>query len=111
MDRDEIITKIKLFLGSNANEDYISIAFDTAKEEILNYCNIKEIPAGLVNTLINMAADIYRTSNYGSGISEVNSITEGDVTVTLGGADTSGQTARISQYKEQLNRYRKLVFK
>lgn len=111
MDRDEVIIKIKLLLGSEANEEYISFAFDTAKEEILNYCNIKEIPAGLVNTLINMAADIYRTSNYGSDISEVSGITEGDVTVTFGGTDLNGQATRISQYKEQLNRYRKLVFK
>lgn len=109
MDRDILIQKMRLLLGDDAKDEYIGLALDTATEEILNYCNIKEIPDGLMNTLVHMAADVYRIADYGSSAAAVQSITEGDVTVSLGnGAEE--ENSLVSKYRSQLNRYRKLVF-
>lgn len=110
MDRDVIIQKLRLLLGDGAKDEFIELSLDTAQEEILNYCNIKEIPTGLTNTLINMAAQIYRNSDYGINTANVQSITEGDVTVTVGSGDLDGVSSAVSKYCSQLNRYRKLVF-
>ena len=110
MDRDVIIQKLRLLLGDGAKDEFIALSLDTAEEEILNYCNIKEIPTGLTNTLINMAAHIYRNSDYGIDTANVQSITEGDVTVMVGSGDSDGVSSAVSKYRSQLNRYRKLVF-
>lgn len=86
------IDALKSVLGiSGTDRDAeVNFAADTAEEYIKNYCRTDKIPDSLKNTAINMAADFFRTSVYGSdeNVSAVKRIDEGDISVTF----DSGQT-------------------
>lgn len=79
---------------------------------VCNYCNIKVVPKGLENVMLNMAIDLYRAENLGQEQAEgtLKSITEGDVTVAFGSASSASENAGmgfLKDYTAQLNRYRK----
>lgn len=112
MDKDILLEKIKRILGDDIDESDVEFALDNAIETVLNYCNIEELPRGLETTVVRMAADLYRGSEFGSSDnSAVQSIKEGDTTTSFGSASAvdSVQTV-ISRYSAQLNRYRRVVF-
>ena len=56
--------KLKALLGipeDDTSQD-ISLQFilDDVRETITNYCNVNELPSGLINTAYRMAVDLYR---------------------------------------------------
>lgn len=101
-----------------------------ARQEILDYCNIpaeEEVPPGLFYVWISLAQAFFdQDSLSGSLLSGniireaggVKSITEGDTTITYGGASevstlVSSGAAQMSErvmarYQDQLNHYRRL---
>lgn len=107
---------VKALLGvtDTSKDVQISFAIDDAKEAIMNYCNIDDIPYGLQNTLIRMAVDLCRNESYGSeSVSgRVNSLSEGDTSISYGSAyDETFTGSVLKDYVKTLNRYRRVVFK
>ena len=96
--------KLKLLLGITGEDrdDILSFALETATDMALGYCNLDELPPQLENTVVRMAADLYRSEGYG------------DVTVNYGSGN-NGNTAQITggksildDYRAQLNAFRRL---
>ena len=88
------VTKLKNLLGTVSDEKDTVLQFilDDVEETILNYCNIDELPEGLVNTAYRMAMDIYRNENIGSeegSSGDITSIKEGDTTVNFGNSSNN----------------------
>ena len=112
----EQLERLKLLLGVNdeSKDGVLSFALETVQEMVLNYCNIEEIPEGLKNTVVRMAADLYRSEGYGQEAAPktAQSVTRGDVTVNYGSGSTvanaSGEKSILDDYRGQLNVYRKL---
>lgn len=80
---------------------------------VCNYCNIKQVPKGLENVMLNMAVDLYRAESLGQEQAEgnVKSITEGDVTVSFASASSASENLGMTFLKDytiQLDRYRRL---
>ena len=58
---------------------------EDVEQIIKDYCNIKEIPKELNNTVLRMAVDLYRSENLGEEeipLGSISSISEGDTTVS-----------------------------
>lgn len=112
MEKDILLEKLKRILGDDIDDLNVEFAIDNAVETVLNYCNIEEIPKGLETTVVRIAVDLYRGSEFGSSDnSVVQSIKEGDTTVNFGSASTVDSVqAVVSRYSAQLNRYRRVVF-
>lgn len=102
-------------MGVTSTDKDVALQFviDDVTETILNYCNIDELPDGLVNTAYRMAIDVARSESYGSESApdNVTAIKEGDTSVSYAKADSSGVYASsiLKNYTAQLNRYRKMV--
>ena len=112
------VKKLKGFLGmdtgSSGKEDvFVEFALETAKENILNYCHIEKIPEGLATTVICMAADIYRDSQYGSADmpAQATSVKVGDTSTSFGNASAEYAQDLFKKYRTVLNRYRRVVFR
>lgn len=106
--------KLKALLGvpeADTSQD-VSLQFilDDVRETIINYCNINELPSGLINTAYRMAVDLYRHSRPGDaeGPVIVSSITEGNTSTSFASAADALQGGVLADYKGQLNRHRKL---
>lgn len=101
-------------LKEDISKDHILTFIATDVEEtIKNYCNLTEIPIGLKNTAIRMAVDLYRNENLGEEdvpLGSISSITEGDTTVSYKSSASEFKNTLLKDYKQQLNRYRKLVW-
>lgn len=100
--------------GSSSEKDiFVEFALETAKENILNYCHIEKIPEGLATTVIQMAADIYRDSQYGSEEmpAQATSVKVGDTSTSFGNASAEYSQDLFKKYRAVLNRYRKVVFR
>ncbi|QUH21425.1 phage head-tail connector protein [Alkaliphilus sp. B6464] len=109
------LEKLKQLLGiTDDTKDFIlQFTLEKTEDTIKNYCNIKEIPTELNNTVLSMAVDLYRNENLGeeeSPLGSVSSISEGDTTVSYRSSANEFKDTLIKNYKEQLNRYRKLVW-
>lgn len=110
------LEKLKMLLGvTDASKDGVfSFALETVHEMVKNYCGIEEIPEGLTNTVVRMAADLSRSEGYGSEAAPqtAKSVTRGDVTIAYGGtgaaAGLTGEKAVLDDYRTQLNAYRRL---
>lgn len=106
--------KLKALLGLPAEDVSrdISLQFilDDVQETILNYCNLKEMPPGLINTAYRMAIDLYRYDAPGEAAApmRVSSISEGDTSTNFGRVSDELEGGILKDYKGQLNRYRKL---
>ncbi|MGL5715041.1 MAG: phage head-tail connector protein [Paraclostridium sp.] len=114
---NESVIKLKKLLGISEDDitkdAILEFVLEDAKETILNYCNIEEIPDGLNNTLTRMAIDLYRCENLGSesqSLGSISSISEGDTSVSYRSSETEFKDSILKDYKKQLNRYRKLVW-
>lgn len=110
----DFLSNIKLLLGiTDGNSDEIlQLYISIMEREILNYCNIRELPPALNYTLCQMVADLYndnRKNTSGKIVGNVSSVSEDGRTVSF----TSGtelKTAiedRITR-TDELKRYRKL---
>lgn len=102
------ISELKLLLDitGDTRDELLALCLKMAETEILNYCNIGELPEALESVKLQMAADAYK-SKY-ADTSGVTSIKEGDISITYGGTDTATDTAAIAKYKSSLNRFRRL---
>ena len=111
----DYLSNVKLLLGiSNDNSDeilrlYISITIN----EILNYCNISELPSALNYTLCQMVADSYRdnlkNNATNSVVGNVSSISEDGRSVSFtNGTEIKTDIADRITRTQELNRYRKL---
>ncbi len=111
--------KLKLLLGITGGEQdgVLSFVLETATGLVLGYCNLDEIPPQLENTVVRMAADLYRSEGYGQAAAPqvAQSVTRGDVTVSYGSGNSSN-TAELTgagksildDYRAQLNAFRRL---
>lgn len=108
------LEKLKKLLGipdTDATQDYsLEFIIGDVTETILNYCNLDELPAGLVNTAYRMAVDLYRYDRPGDGSAPlaVSSISEGDTSTSFTSAADALNEGLLRDYRGQLNRYRKL---
>ena len=112
------VTKLKKLLGiaieDTTQDANIEFILDDVTESILNYCNIKELPSGLVNPAYRMAIDLYRNENIGeedAPLGVVTAIKEGDTQTSFSKSiDDNFKDTVMKNYYSQLNRYRKLVW-
>ena len=113
-----MLDKLKLILGVKKEDaekdDVFTFTLETVQDEVLNYCNISEIPPALENIVVRMAADLYRSEGFGQAAAPVaaKSIKRGDVTVDYGESRTvsniTGGKSVLDDYKAQLQAFRKL---
>ena len=126
----EIVTaKLK---NVNITPSDMEMAIEEIKQVILQYCNIDDMPEGLTFTWANMSADLARyqyeltievDSNLnGVDTADVSSIKIGDTQINLQGGSSSNKRNKILKshtpnldqivlnYKDQLNRYRRVVW-
>lgn len=110
----DFLPNIKLLLGitDDNSDEILQLYISIMEREILNYCNIRELPPALNYTLCQMVADLYndnRKNTSGKIVGNVSSVSEDGRTVSF----TSGtelKTAiedRITR-TDELKRYRKL---
>lgn len=99
----ERLEKLKLVLGIRGNEedDLLSFLLESTEQKILNYCNLKELPAELEHVLIEMAARFYNSPD---GVAA--SMRVGDTSVNFSTAKDEQNI--IHDYKAQLNRFRRM---
>lgn len=106
--------KLKTLLGIPADDTSrdipLQFILDDVQEMILNYCNLEEMPSGLVNTAYRMAMDLYRYDAPGEAAApmQVSSISEGDTSTSFGRVSDELEGGILKNYQSQLNRYRKL---
>lgn len=109
------LTTVKALLGiSGSDKDaLLSVCLDMTRREILNYCNLSELPSGLDYTLCRMCADAYRdttaSNTSGEVAGNVSSISEDgrSVSFTSGAELKTAIEDRVTRTTE-LNRYKKL---
>ena len=118
-DGDEIefdyLSTVKKLLGiSNSDTDEVLLMYiAVATQEILNYCNINELPSALNYTLCQMVADLYRDNKKSNAsnavVGNVSSISEDgrSVSFTNGTELKTDIQDRITRLTE-LNRFKKL---
>lgn len=97
---------IKGLLGIEGDDHETTISFHLASaiQEVLNYCNIEELPKELEYMVINMVIKHMRATV--EGMEQVKSQTNGSASVTF---NTDPITATLlTGYKSQLNRFRRL---
>ncbi len=107
------LEKLKQLLGiKDNNKDFVlEFSIERVEDTIKNYCNIKEIPEELNNTVISMAMELYRAENFGSEKEgkDIKAIQVGDTTTTFETnkkIDISKEL--LKDYKAQLDPFRKL---
>lgn len=111
MELDKLKELLGLDLRDTSNNSTLNFIMDDIKEIILNYCNVEELPKGLVNTAYRMAIDAYRNENIGeeeNSLGSISSISEGETTVSYRSSATEFKDSLIKDYKVQLNQYRKI---
>lgn len=108
------LAKLKTLLGipedDPTRDAIVQFLLDDVQETILNYCNLTELPEGLVHTAYRMAIDLYRYDRPGeeSAPVAVSSITEGDTSTSFTRAAQALEGGPLKDYQAQLNGYRKL---
>ncbi len=113
------VQKLKGLLGIPEEDDsrdpQLAFILEDARETILNYCNIEELPEGLVNTAYRMAMDLFRNENVGqaeAAAGPVSSLSEGDTSVSFHqSVDEAFKDTILKDYRPSLNRYRKAAFR
>ena len=111
------LSKLKTLLGIKADDTskdaILEFIINNVTEVILNYCNINELPQGLINTAYRMCLDLYRNENLGneeSSLGSISSITEGDTSTSFRSGVTEFKDSLLKDHKRQLNRYRRLMW-
>lgn len=105
---------LKQLLGIQGNEKDVLIQFtlDDVEEIIKNHCHVKELPNGLERTAYRMAIDLYQYGNAGGEEAPltVSSVSVGGTSTSFSNATDAIKDTLLADYKDQLNRYRKLVW-
>ena len=107
------LEKLKLLLGITDDSKDVVLQFVIAdvEESIINFCNIDEVPEGLVNTGYRMCIDLYRNENLGdesNPLGSISSISEGDTSTSFRSNATEFKDSLLKNYQAQLIKYRKL---
>ena len=111
--------KIKNLLSlTDSSEDiYLTVMLDLAKEAVLDYCNLSELPSALNYTLCQIVADSYIESKAKIGgnnskiTGDISSISEDGRTVSfINNSSTALQNIINNKIENRtiLNRYKKL---
>lgn len=109
----DMFVALKAMLGVKEKDTQLEFALESAKNIVLDYCNIEEIPTSLETTVVRMAMDIYRNEQPGETEKPqaVKSVSIGDTSTSFGDIATSDYTESIlKNYTKKLNRYRRVVF-
>lgn len=112
------LNELKKYLGIKiediTKDTTLKLIISDVEETITNYCNIEEVPTGLLNTSYRIAVDLYRNENLGNeetALGSVSSISVGDTSTSFKqSVDDNFKDSILKNYKPQLNRYRKLVW-
>lgn len=110
------LEKLKQLLGitDESRDAILAFVVSDVEETICNYCNVKTLPAGLVNTAYRMAIDLYRNENIGGedvAVGSVSSLSEGDTSTSFNQyVDDHFRETVLKNYTPALNRYRKVEF-
>ena len=112
------LNKLKQYIGieitDTSKDVQLNFIISDVEETITNYCNVEEVPSGILNTSYRMAIDLYRNENLGheeSALGSVSSISAGDTSTSFKqSVDDSFKDTLLKNYKPQLDRYRKLVW-
>lgn len=106
------IGMLKKITGFSFCDEIYRFAAETAEESVMNYCNIDEIPDGLENTTLKIAADILRRGQYGGGDIPVivSSVKVGDTSTSFTPLSDSETAEVIANYEKTLKRYRRVTF-
>ena len=107
------LEKLKQLLGIKDNDkDFIlEFAIKRVEDTIKNYCNIKEIPEELNNTVLSMAMELYRAENFGSEEEgkDIKSIQVGDTSTTFETKSSKDISKKLlKDYKAQIDPFRRL---
>jgi hypothetical protein len=112
------LTKFKRLLGielTDASKDIpLQFALDDTQDVILNYCNLSELPRTLESTAYRIAIDLYRNESPGeetTPLGPVSSISIGDTTTSFKSPSSEFKEHLLKDYKSQLKRFRRVVFK
>src|SRR5690606_23680788 len=99
----ERLEKLKMLLGIEGTDEdeLLTFILESTEKKILNYCNLKELPAELENVLVEMAARFYNSPD---GVAT--SMRVGDTSVDYSTAKDEQNI--IHDYKAQLHRFRRL---
>lgn len=110
------LEKLKQLLGiaDESQDAELEFIILDVEETIKNYCNLTEVPEGLLQTSYRMAMDLYRNENIGheeSALGSVSSISEGDTSTSFRRyADDHFKDTVLKNYSPLLSRYRKVRF-
>lgn len=111
------LEKLKVLLGISIDDTskdvLLQFTIEDVEETIKNFCNIDEVPEGLVNTGYRMAIDLYRNENLGdesNPLGSISSISEGDTSTSFRSNATEFKDSLLKNYQAQLIKYRKLVW-
>lgn len=111
----DFLGTVKILLGIENNEldEILQVYLTITQTEILNYCNISELPSALNYALCQMTAELYRENTnqnkVGAVVGNVSSISEDGRTVSFGQSGSLQAQASDKVAKTiLLNRYRKL---
>lgn len=108
------LKKLKGLLGiaedDRSRDTALQFVMEDVEETIRNYCNVKEVPVGLASTSYRMALDLYRCGVLGDVDApiRITSISVGDTSTSFASAADALAGGVLSEYRGQLNRYRKL---
>lgn len=109
------LEKLKALLGMEDDSKDVLLQFtiEDVEETIKNFCNIEEVPEGLLNTGYRMCMDLYRNENLGdesNPLGSISSISEGDTSTSFRSNATEFKDSLLKNYQAQLIKYRKLVW-
>lgn len=121
--RDKVILLLTALGVTDIVDALLSITIQAVEQEIINKTNQPQVPEGLESVAVYRAAGQYLSLAQATGqltdfdfSSAVQSIKEGDTTVTFLDGSTDVETfsnavSAMTQYgADQLNRYRRLVW-
>lgn len=111
----DFLSTIKTLLNirNDDMDDILLIHIDIARNSILNYCNINELPSALNFTLCQIVVDAYlqnrNKTDTGKVVGNVSSISEDGRSVSFtNGTEFQSTVNEIISGVNELKRYRKL---
>ena len=104
----QVANKLKL-LGYNildGENEILEILIDEVRDYILNYCNIKEVPAELNSVWTNLVCQKYLQNKLAlgdmEGIENISSISEGETSISYDNSNSS--IARMQKLIDKLGK-------
>lgn len=108
----DMLSTFRILIGKEESEELLMFILDSVEEAVMDYCHIQDIPAGLKNTILRMAVDMYKEEGYGKadgGTGTVKSISVGDTNTSFSTEKASYYVdSLLKNYEKTLNNYRKL---